>query len=49
MIALREIRTGAVENPLERTPLPSDDPKMVAIEAYVTFERRGVKLDPGKH
>ena len=27
----------------------ADDPKMVALEAYVTWERRGVALDPGKH
>jgi len=26
-----------------------DDPKMIALEAYITYERRGVKLEPGKH
>jgi thiosulfate dehydrogenase len=26
-----------------------DDPKMIALEAYITWERRGVALDPGKH
>jgi len=36
-------------NPLEGEPLELDDPKMVAIESYLAFERRGVELAPGKH
>ena len=27
----------------------ADDPRMVALEAYIHWERRGVKLEPGKH
>jgi thiosulfate dehydrogenase len=38
-----------LQNPLEGEPLALDDPRLVAIEAYVTYERRGVPLDPGKH
>jgi thiosulfate dehydrogenase len=38
-----------IENPLEGEPLALDDPKMVALEAYATHERRGVELAPGKH
>ena len=49
VIALREMINWCLQNPLEGKPLELDDPKMTAIEAYVTFERRGVKLDPGKH
>ena len=30
-------------------PLKLDDPKMIAIEAYVAYERRGVAMAPGKH
>jgi thiosulfate dehydrogenase len=36
-------------NPLEGASLDLDDPQLVAMEAYVTHERRGVKLAPGKH
>ena len=49
VIALREMINWCLQNPLEGKLLELDDPKMIAIEAYVTFERRGVKLDPGKH
>jgi thiosulfate dehydrogenase len=38
-----------LKNPLEGQPLAADDPKMIAIQAYITHERRGVKLEPGKH
>jgi thiosulfate dehydrogenase len=38
-----------IMNPLEGEPLELDDPQMVAMEAYVYWERRGVPLDPGKH
>ena len=49
VIALREMINWCLQNPLEGKPLELDDPRMIAIEAYVTYERRGVKLDPGKH
>lgn len=35
-------------NPVEHG-LASQDPKMIALEAYATCERRGVPLEPGKH
>jgi len=38
-----------LRNPLQGEPLAADDPKMFALQAYVTYERRGVQLDPGKH
>jgi cytochrome c len=49
VIALREMINWCLMQPLEGKPLKLDDPKMVAIEAYVTYERRGVALAPGKH
>jgi thiosulfate dehydrogenase len=47
--ALREMINWCIQQPLEGQPLALDDPKLVAMEAYVTYERRGVKLEPGKH
>ncbi len=49
VIALREMINWCLINPLEGKALPLDDPRMVAIEAYITYERRGVPLEPGKH
>ena len=49
VIALRDMINWCIQQPLEGEPLKLDDPKMVAIEAYIAWERRGVKMDPGKH
>ena len=49
VIALREMFNWCLIQPLEGKPLKLDDPKMIALEAYATYERRGVKLAPGKH
>ena len=49
VIALRDMINWCLMNPLEGETLQPDDPRMVAMEAYVHFERRGVPLDPGKH
>lgn len=49
VIALREMINWCLQNPLEGAPLQLDDPDMIAIEAYVMWERRGVELAPGKH
>jgi len=46
---LREMINFCIENPLEGEPLALDDPKMIALEAYITWERRGKPLAPGKH
>jgi len=45
----QEMINWCIQNPLEGDPLPLDDPKLTAIESYVTYERRGVPLAPGKH
>ena len=49
VIALREMINWCIQQPLEGKPLALDDPRMVAMEAYVHWERRGVELAPGKH
>ena len=46
---LREMINWCIMNPLEGQALKLDDPRMVAMEAYVAYERRGVELAPGKH
>lgn len=49
VVALREMINWCIQNPLEGKPLAFDDARMTAIEAYLAWERRGVKLEPGKH
>jgi len=49
VITLPEMINWCLRNPLEGRTLALDDPKMTAMVAYVTYERRGVKLEPGKH
>ena len=49
VIALREMINWCIQQPLEGKPLALDDPQMVAMEAYVMYERRGVAIAPGKH
>jgi len=49
VVPLWEMINWCLRNPLEGQPLAADDPKLIALQAYVTYERRGVKLEPGKH
>ena len=49
VITLREMINWCLQNPLEGQPIHPDDPRMVALEAYVSWERRGVAMAPGKH
>lgn len=44
-----EMINWCIRNPLESAPLAADDPKMIALQAYIKHERRGVELAPGKH
>ena len=44
-----EMVNWCIRNPLEGEDLAADDPRMVALMAYMTHERRGVALEPGKH
>jgi thiosulfate dehydrogenase len=49
VISLFEMVNWCIENPLEGAPLAADDPKMISLLSYITYERRGVPLAPGKH
>lgn len=46
---LWEMINWCIRNPLEGKDLQPDDPRMIALQAYITQERRGVALTPGKH
>ena len=41
--SLREMINWCLQQPLEGKPLALDDPKMIAMEAYLAYERRGVR------
>jgi thiosulfate dehydrogenase len=49
VVTLGEMVNWCLRNPLEGDPLALDDPKMVALLAYMHWERRGTPLEPGKH
>ena len=49
VVALRDLINWCIMNPLEGETLELDDPQMIALEAYIAYERRGVPLAPGKH
>lgn len=49
VISLFEMVNWCLQNPLEGDALAADDPKMTALLAYITYERRGMPLEPGKH
>ena len=44
-----EMINWCIRNPLEGSDLPADDPRMIAMQAYLAKERRGVPLAPGQH
>jgi len=46
---LGEMINQCLMKPLESEPLALDAPDMVALQAYIMCERRGVALVPGKH
>ena len=49
VVALRDMIIWCIQNPLEGETLVFDDPRLIALEAYIAWERRGVPLAPGKH
>ena len=49
VIPLRDMINWCLQQPLQGKPLDPSDPKLVAIEAYIAYERRGVAMAPGKH
>lgn len=44
-----EMINWCIANPLEGERLALESKKMTSLIAYITHERRGVALDPGKH
>ena len=46
---LRDMVNWCILNPLEGPELAHDDPRMIALEAYMLSQRAGVPLAPGKH
>jgi thiosulfate dehydrogenase len=49
VIAFWEMINWCLRNPLQGQQMAADDPRMIALQAYATYERRGVALEPGKH
>jgi len=49
VVQLWEMFNWCLRNPLEGEEMAADDPRMIAMQAYAYKERRGVKLEPGKH
>jgi thiosulfate dehydrogenase len=46
---LRDMINWCIENPLKGKPLPENDPRLRAMEAYILSTRKGVAIEPGKH
>jgi cytochrome c len=46
---LWEMINWCIRNPLEGENLAADDPDLIAMQAYIYKERRGVPLAPGTH
>lgn len=47
--AIWEMINWCIRNPLEGKDLKPDSKEMIALQAYIASERKGVKLAPGKH
>jgi hypothetical protein len=48
-VLLRHMINWCIEHPLRGKPLAHDDPRMVAMEAYIYAQRKGKVLEFGKH
>ncbi|MDH5473178.1 MAG: cytochrome C [Gammaproteobacteria bacterium] len=46
---LGEMINWCIMNPTESEPLELDSNEIIALQAYIHYERRGVALQPGKH
>jgi cytochrome c len=49
VVPLWEMINWCIRNPVQGQPLDPADAKMIALQSYITWERRGVALNPGKH
>lgn len=48
-VMLREMINWCIEHPVRAKPLAHDDPRMLALEAYIYAQRTGTPLQFGKH
>ena len=46
---LRDMINWCIEHPVRGNRMDADDPRMRALEAYITAQRTGTKLNYGKH
>ncbi|MBZ5536267.1 MAG: hypothetical protein LAO31_09955 [Acidobacteriia bacterium] len=46
---LRDMINWCIENPEKGKPLPQDDEKLRAVEAYILSQGKGRSLEVGKH
>jgi hypothetical protein len=46
---LRDMINWCIQNPARGKPLPDDDARLKAMEAYILAQRKGVPLEFGKH
>jgi len=46
---LRDMINWCIQNPSRGKPLPEDDPRLKAMEAYILAQRQGTPIDYGKH
>ncbi len=46
---LRDMINWCLENTMDAKPLPEDDIRMKALEAYIHWQNRGGKFEPGRH
>ncbi|KPJ70772.1 MAG: hypothetical protein AMK72_12565 [Planctomycetes bacterium SM23_25] len=46
---LRDMINWCIEHPVRGKALAADDPRMRALEAYITAQRKGTPLNYGKH
>jgi thiosulfate dehydrogenase len=46
---LRDMINWCIQNPEKGKPLPEEDVRLRAVEAYILSTRKGVALEPGKH
>ena len=49
VVSIWEMINWCIRNPVQGQPLDAADPRMTALQAYITWERRGVALNPGRH
>jgi thiosulfate dehydrogenase len=49
VVLLRDIINWCIENPVRGQRFEADDARMRALEAYIYAQRKGFKLDYGKH